>query len=113
MEIRGCNCKARGWIALIESGGTLNKQTKLVQGKIVGVARIVDSRPLSVTEYKRLEARHQAGTTELPYNTTHGWFLKDVVALNPPMVASRKQGSIVWSRLQPATTLAIGNRLQH
>ena len=66
-EIRGSNPKVRGEIALIQSG------TKTV----VGVAELVDSRPLSLEDYLEAEPFHCIRSNgDLPYPQTFAWCWK-------------------------------------
>lgn len=43
------------------------------------------------------EQHHVREATTLPYKTTYGWILEDVVVLPEPLPHKRKQGAIVFS----------------
>ena len=89
-EIRGSNTNVRGTIALIQSG------TKT----IVGVAELVDARPLSRKEYLQSETFHCIRTTgELPYPKTYAWVLANAKRLPQPVPYVHPQGAILWVNL--------------
>ena len=86
-EIRGSNTNVRGKIALLQSG------TK----SIVGVAELVDSRPLSLMEYRQSEAFHCIRTTDaLPYPNTYAWVLASPRRLAQPVPYTHPQGAVIW-----------------
>lgn len=89
-EIRGCNTKTRGIIKLIQSGS----------GLIVGECELVDSKQLSLLEYKDNINKHQVQNVDnLPYPKTFAWELKNAKRYKIPKPYKHKCGAVIWVNL--------------
>ena len=80
-ELRGSSTKARGKIALIESG----------TGLIAGVCEIVDVKgPLALSDLKSTTRKHCVTVRQLgskkPYSKTHAWVLSGARRLKKPLI---------------------------
>lgn len=93
-ELRGSSTKARGTIALIESGS----------GLVVGTCDLVDVvGPLSIADLKRTTRRHCVPARQLgrktPYKRTHAWVLANARRLKKPVPYKHPQGAVIWVKL--------------
>lgn len=89
-EIRGCNTKTRGKIALIQSGS----------GLIVGECELVGSKQLSLFDYQNNVDKHQViNTFTLPYTKTFAWVLQNAKKYDNPKPYKHKCGAVIWVNL--------------
>jgi len=98
-EIRSSNVKIRGEIALIKSG----------TGKIFGTVELVDSKELTLEEYRDSEDFHfiPEEKLKLPYKRTYAWFLKNPNMFDTPIPYHHPQGAVIWVNLD---NLKIGEK---
>ena len=88
-EIRGCNTKKRGEIALIKSG----------TGCIYGTVEIVDCFELSLEQYQISYPMHKIPIEYincLPYKNTYAWVLKNPKIFNKPITYQHPKGAVIW-----------------
>jgi hypothetical protein len=98
-ELRSSSTKARGQIALIESGS----------GTVVGTCEVVDVQgPLSLADLKRSTRKHAVPARQLgplpPYKRTHAWVLKNARRLKQPINYKHPSGAVIWVTLSPHVT---------
>ena len=94
-EIRGSSTHIRGRVGLIQSG----------TGTVVGTVNIVDSRPLTIGEYRENSDRHcidNARSLPLPYRKTYAWVLEDPVVFETPLPYKHPSGAVIWVDLSKA-----------
>lgn len=91
VEIRGCNCKHRGIIGLIESGS----------GKIVGIANLTASAYLNRENWEKLYSSHKVPLSydKLPYKKPHGWSISNARRIDP-IPYSHPQGAVIWVKVK-------------
>jgi hypothetical protein len=88
LEIRGCNTKKRGVIAIIESG------TGLIKGEV----ELYNSTPFS-EKIQRLYGMHwltEHQIKELSYRTPYAWWLEHPVRYDSPIPYEHPQGAVIW-----------------
>jgi hypothetical protein len=91
-EIRGKSTAIRGPIALIESGS----------GQVVGTCELVDVvGPLSLAELQKNSRRAGFRPSQLWYDTTHAWVVRDARRLSKAVPYRHPVGAVIWVRLEP------------
>lgn len=88
-EIRGCNTKKRGEIALIKSGTSC----------IYGTAEIVDCFELSLEHYQSSCLMHKIPVEHincLPYKKTYAWVLRNPQIFKEPVRYQHPKGAVIW-----------------
>ena len=91
-EIRGSNTKIRGQIALIKSGSS----------KIFGTVNIVESKEITMDEYRTWKIGRGANVDEViesPYKRIFAWVLEKPVIFKEPIVYKHPMGAIIWVNL--------------
>jgi ASCH domain-containing protein len=94
-EIRGCNTKNRGEIALIKSGS----------GTIVGKCEIIDViGPIDISTLQKNVDKHCVPLERIEqvlgrYKKAYAWVLSNAYALNKPVSYEHPQGAIIWVNL--------------
>ena len=97
LEIRGCDCKRRGLILLVESGS----------GQIVGCAEIADSAKLTKADFEKTALQHRVDIPYecLPYHAVYGWKLKNAKRFKEPVSYDHPKGAIRWVRVPASDVL--------
>lgn len=86
-EIRSTNTKIRGKILLIQSKSKT----------IVGQCTLTESiGPLSQEQYYQNKDKSKATSTNLPYQKTYAWVLKDPIKYRTPKLYVHPQGTVIW-----------------
>ena len=89
-EIRGCNTKIRGKIALIQSGS----------GNVVGECELVDCKQLNLCDYQNNVDKHQVvNTINLPYPKTFACELQNARRYAEQKPYRHKCGAVIWVNL--------------
>lgn len=92
-EIRGSRTAMRGPIALIESG----------TGCVVGTCELVGTvGPISLAELRRNHRKAGFLASELCYEPTFAWVLRNAARLPSPTPYRHRRGVVIWVRLTPA-----------
>jgi hypothetical protein len=92
-EIRGKNAKARGKIALIQSGS----------GLIMGTCNVLNSIELTREQYQASEHYHQIPLKEgfeMPYERTYAWVIENAIRFETPVTYVHPQGAVIWVKLE-------------
>jgi hypothetical protein len=106
-EMRKTGCSYRGAVGLIRKGS----------GRVVGVARIVDSlSPLVTSEaYAAAEPKHRIPPDRQARARVDGWatpwVLADARRLTSPVPYRHPGGAVIWVKLEPEVTRAIAAQL--
>jgi len=94
-EIRGCNTKNRGEIALIKSGS----------GTVVGKCEIVDViGPMDIETLQQNINKHCVPLERIDqvlgrYKNIYAWVLDKATPLETPVTYHHPQGAIIWVKL--------------
>lgn len=91
-EIRGSTTKIRGKVALIRSGS----------GKVFGEVSIIDSKELTLKEYKESRKFHcieSETSQELPYKRTYAWVMGNPQFYEEPIAYKHPRGAVIWVNL--------------
>lgn len=95
-EIRGCNTKTRGEIALIKSG----------TGTIVGKCNIINVfGPITLQDLQNNTDKHCVELDDVErvlgkYKKIYAWVLSDPIKLPLPIKYKHPKGAIIWVDLQ-------------
>lgn len=92
-EIRGGNTKIRGKIALIKSGS----------GLIFGTVELIDSKKISLQEYRKSEKYHcisKESCFKPHYKNIHAWILSNPIMFLEPIPYIHPQGAVIWVNLE-------------
>ncbi len=95
-EIRGCNTKTRGEIALIQSGtGTVVGKCNIV--KVLG--------PITLQDLQKNSDKHCVSQADIErvlgkYKKIYAWVLNDPIKLPTPIKYQHPKGAIIWVDLK-------------
>ena len=101
-EMRSTLAKRRGLVALIRKGS----------GKIIGVARLVDSiGPFSKAEMLANQSRHMIPTERLAdprmEKWNKAWVMQDAKLFSRPVPYIHPNGAVIWVNLDEQTQAAV------
>jgi hypothetical protein len=101
-EMRSTLAKRRGLVALIRKGS----------GKIIGVARLVDSLgPFSTADMLANQSRHMISAERLAdpkvEKWNNAWVMQDAKLFSHPVPYNHPNGAVIWVNLDEQTQAAV------